>query len=61
MLGLLGIDDPWIVTAYLACIGSTVLCVVWALVFWNRGDEEVKPQDVQWAAHEKQVEEESGK
>lgn len=42
---MLGIDDPWIVAAYLACVGSAVLCVVYGLIAWNRGEERPAPED----------------
>ncbi len=58
MLAMLGIEDKWVLTAYLACIGSTVLCVVYGLINWNRGDDAVAPDDVTWAEHEKKAEEE---
>ncbi|MGC9453532.1 MAG: symporter small accessory protein [Phycisphaerae bacterium] len=58
MLALLGIQDPWVLGAYLLCILSTVLCVVYGLVMWNRGDEPVESEDISWAAHEEEVEEE---
>ena len=34
---MLGIDDAWILAAYLLCIGSTVLCFLYGLIMWNRG------------------------
>ncbi|MFP3937806.1 MAG: symporter small accessory protein [Phycisphaerae bacterium] len=58
MLALLGIQDPWVLAAYLLCILSTVLCVVYGLIMWNRGDEPVESEDISWAAHEEEVEEE---
>lgn len=41
---VLGINDPWIVAAYLLCIASTLLCVVYGLINWNRGGETEKDQ-----------------
>ena len=58
MLGFLGIDDGWVSAAYVLCVLSTLLCVVYGLINWNRGDDEVKKEDAEWAAHEKKVEEE---
>ena len=54
---MLGIDDKWVALAYLLCIGSTLLCVVYGWLNWNRGEEEVKPEDVRWAAEEDKAEE----
>jgi hypothetical protein len=55
---MLGIEDKYVLAAYLLCIGSTLLCVVYGLINWNRGDDSVQQQDVQWAAHEQKAEEE---
>jgi len=57
---VLGINDPWIVAAYLLCIASTVLCVVYGLINWNRGSEKENEQikeEAGWEEKEKQVEE----
>jgi hypothetical protein len=55
---MLGIEDKFVWSAYLLCVLSTVLCVVYGAVNWNRGEEPVKGEDVQWAAGEQKVEEE---
>lgn len=56
---LLGIQDPWVALAYLLCILSTLLCVVWGLVNWNKeGPEEPANEVKQWAQEEDKVEEE---
>lgn len=55
-----GIPDFWISLVYLLCIGSTILCVVYGLVNWNKGldteDEEISEGQT-WAEEEKHVEE----
>lgn len=57
-----GIQDGWILSAYLLCIASAVLCVVYALVTWNRGGEADEAAgaggDSRWAAEEQKLEEE---
>jgi len=55
---MLGIEDKYIALVYLLCILSSVLCVVYGLITWNRGEEAVRPEDIKWAAAEKKVEEE---
>ena len=55
---MLGIEDKGVLTAYLLCIASTVLCVVYGLLNWNKGEEALQPDDVKWAAEEQKVEEE---
>ena len=58
MLGFLGIKDNYVLTAYLFCIASTILCVIYGLLTWNRGEEAVEQEDIRWAAEEEKVEEE---
>lgn len=55
---MFGLEDKYVSLAYLLCILSTVLCVVYGLVNWNRGDDSVKPEDLTWEAKEKKAEEE---
>ena len=35
---LLGLEDPWILGAYIGIILSTLLCIVYGAVNWNKGD-----------------------
>ena len=55
---MLGIEDTYAWLAYVLCVLSTVLCVAYGLITWNRGDEPIGPEDVQWAEQEKKVENE---
>ena len=52
---MLGIEDPYIALVYLLCLFSSLLCVVYGLVCWNRGGEKPDSEDIQWAAEEKKV------
>ena len=54
---MFGIDDPQVWSAYLVCILSTLFCVVYGIVNWNKGDEEVHKEDQEWVGGEKSVEE----
>lgn len=54
---MLGIDDPWVVLAYVLCFLSTAACVMYGWRNWNRGDESVRADDVRWAQHEDKIEE----
>jgi hypothetical protein len=54
---MFGISSPGVALAYVLCVGSTVLCVVYAWRNWNKGDETVEADDVKWVAEEKKVEE----
>ncbi|HZL43095.1 MAG TPA: hypothetical protein VFD66_07420 [Verrucomicrobiae bacterium] len=53
---MLGIDDPWVALAYLLCIGSALLCVIYGALNWNKGQEQVEPVDRIWAEQEDKVE-----
>ena len=52
---MFGISDPWIWMAYLLCILSAVLCLVYGTINWNKGDEPVTSEDVAWVEDEKEV------
>ena len=58
MLSVLGIEDKYVWLAYVLCIASAILCVVYGLITRNRGDEPVGAEDVRWANEEEKVEEE---
>lgn len=55
---MFGIEDPMIWLAYASCIVSTLICVVYGMINWNRGDEEIETDDIQWIDQEKKLEEE---
>jgi len=55
---MFGISDPWIWSAYLLCILSAIFCVIYGTFNWNRVDEKVYPEDVEWVKDEEKVEEE---
>lgn len=54
---MLGIQDKWVSLAYILCIASTVLCVVYGYFAWNKGSVDVKSEDVKWAKEEDKAEE----
>jgi uncharacterized Tic20 family protein len=54
-VNMLGIQDPGVWLAYLLCILSMLLCVVYGAMNWDKGDEVVYPEDVKWVKGEKQV------
>jgi hypothetical protein len=55
---VLGIDDPWIWGVYLLCILSTLLCVIYGTVNWNREGElealEIR-EEAAWEAEEEEM------
>lgn len=34
----LGIPDPWILSGYLLVVLSAVLCLIYGVIYWNKGD-----------------------
>ena len=58
MMTVLGIDDAGVWLAYLLCILSTLYSIIYGLSNWNKGDEEVSPEDKKWVEDEKKAEEE---
>ena len=56
---MFGIEDFGIWSVYLLCILSTILCVVYGALTWNKGgDETVTEEDVRWAEEEDRIGEE---
>ncbi len=55
---MFGIEDKYVSIVYLLCIASSVLCVAYGLVNWNRGEQEAREEDIRWAREEKHVEDE---
>ena len=56
---MFGLHDFWIVSAFVLCILSAVLCVVYGIVYWNKGaDSESKEiaEGKQWTENEKEIE-----
>jgi len=55
---VLGIPDPWVAAAFLLCILSSLACVIYGLVTWNKG-EEGEPREVveKWVKAEDEMEE----
>ncbi len=57
---MLGIEDSWVAIAYILCIVSALLCLVWGIIKWNKDDPDDEPEEEirQWAEEEDRVEEE---
>lgn len=59
MVFMFGIPDWGIWLAYIFCIASVVLCVIYGFVNWNKGvdDEEIQiDEELQWETKEKEIE-----
>ncbi len=55
---MLGIDDFWVALAYILCIASTVLCIVYSIYKRNETDEFLTEGDIEWEKSENKIEEE---
>jgi hypothetical protein len=57
---MLGLQDVWIVMAYLSCIAAAALCVGYGLRNWNRGSEDEMQQVAEermWQQSENEMDE----
>jgi hypothetical protein len=52
MLGL----HPSVGLAYILCLLSALLCVVYGLINWNKGDHSIDDEDKHWAEEEDKLE-----
>lgn len=58
---VLGINDPWVWSAYILTILSMLLCVVYGIINWNKGGEDEEEQiteQIEWHDAEKKMQEE---
>ena len=57
---MFGIEDGWVVLAYLLCIVSALLCLIWGMIKWNTEDSAPEPEEEirHWAEEENRVEDE---
>ncbi len=57
---VLGINDPAIWGVYLLCIFSTLLCIIYGIINWNKGAEleaEEISEEIAWEAKEEEMQE----
>jgi len=55
---MFGIEDGWVSAAYLLCILSSILCVIYGAITWNKGDDAEAPEeDKHWGEEEDKLEE----
>ncbi len=58
---VLGIDDPWVWSAYILTVLSMLLCVIYGALNWNKGGEDEEEQikeEMEWHKKEKEMEKE---
>lgn len=51
---MFGIQDPGVFSAYFLAFTGALVCAGYGIINWNRGDEPIKQEDVQWAKEEKE-------
>jgi hypothetical protein len=57
---MFGIPDFWIWSAYLLCILSTLACIIYGLLNWNRGGTKETTQvqeEITWEKVEQKINE----
>ena len=53
---MFGMADPWIAAAYILCILSSLLCVVYGWMKWNSdGDTAAGDETAKWAKEEDKI------
>ena len=55
---MLGIQDPWVLTAYLGIVGLALLGLLYGLIRRNAARDDLTAEDRQWALDEKKVDDE---
>ena len=50
---VLGIESPGVWLAYVLSLASAAACVVYGIANWDKGEEPVQKEDVDWAKEEK--------
>ncbi len=53
---MLGFASFWIGLIYLLTFLSGVLCIVYGILNWNKGDEPLNDEVKNWALQEKKIE-----
>lgn len=57
-LAFMGISDAQIWLAYVFCIIATIVCVVYGVMNWNKGQTDATEDDKKWAVEEEKIEHE---
>ncbi len=53
---MLGMGDFWISLVYVLCIASTLLCVIYGIVNWNKGADINEPEvEKNWEDTERDI------
>lgn len=55
---MFGIKDFWVYSAFVLCVASTLLCVIYGLLNWNKGlveEEEQISEEARWEIQEEKI------
>jgi hypothetical protein len=58
---MLGIPDPWVLSAYLLTFLSGLFCAIYGVIYWNKGGEEEEEQikeELEWEKKDEEFEKE---
>lgn len=53
---MLGLADGWVSLAYLLCILSSILCVVYGIRRWDSDGDDESTEQAQWMKQEADIE-----
>ena len=53
---MLGLGDGWILAAFIIIIASTLLCVIYGILNWNKGSNESDAESKEWLKEEIDIE-----
>lgn len=55
---LIGIDDPWVLSALVLAVSVTIVCMIYGILRWNKGDDSAPGTDtIIWVRDEKVIDE----
>ncbi|MCD6408540.1 hypothetical protein J7L87_05785 [bacterium] len=58
---MFGLGDAAVSTGFLLTILSSLLCIIYGIIIWNKPEEEVSEEEIreekEWAEEEKRIEE----
>lgn len=55
---MLGLGDIWVFSAYVLCIASTIFCLIYSIMRWNKDGTPASKKDLTWLDEEAKIEEE---
>ena len=53
---MLGLEDGWVISAYLLCFASAILCMIYGIIKWNSEGVEPNGETNRWSEEEIKIE-----